>query len=352
MRDRITLLHSTAAALGFGSYIEAREYITGVHYNSLLEAVDEVLGRLMDGWQERLRVSVEATLGISLAEAGSWDVARWRILNDPIQYFPGDSLLPSHEATLSELSIHPEIPDAITFDLAIRPHKRIQPCCIPIRVPQEIKIVMCPESGSDSYAALLHESGHAHHFAWTASSLPAEHRLWGDRALSEAYGFLFEHVLLEPDWLAHALSFIKSEDFLRFQFLYRIYLVQRYAGKLSFALRLYGEGLPDDASHCYAETMQAYTGLQHQPETWLEAISDGLEAADYLRGWILECMLREYLCRRYGSAWRRNRSAGGFLKEIWETGFLYRAEELCKEIGIGSLEPQILVDELSKGLRF
>jgi hypothetical protein len=297
-----------------------------------------------------LRVSVEATLGIPLAEAGSWDVARWRMLNDPIRYFPGDSLLPAHEATLSELGIRPEIPDAIAFDLAIRPNKRTQPFCIPIRVPQEIKIVMCPESGSDSYAALFHESGHAHHFAWTGNSLPAEHRLLGDRAISEAYGFLFEHALLEPDWLARTLSFAKSEDFLRFQFLYRIFLVQRYAGRLRFALRLYGGGLPDDISHCYAETMQAYTGLRHQPETWLETVSDGFEAADYLRGWILECMIREYLCHRYGSAWRQSRSAGGFLKEIWETGFLYRADELGREIGVGSLDPQILVDELSKGL--
>jgi hypothetical protein len=350
LRDKFALLRSTAAGLGFGSYLEAREYVTGVDYARLLDSVDEVLARLEDGYLERLRVSIEATLGIALQEAGSWDIAHWRMLNDPAQFFAGNNLLRVHAATLSDLRIRPEIPDAIAFDLDIKPQKRVRPCCIPIRVPQEIKVVMCPEDGSDQYAALLHESGHAHHFAWTSSSLPAEDRLWGDRALSEAYGFLFEHVLLDPHWLARTLSFVKSREFLRFQFLYRVFLVRRYAGKLRFALKLCREESLDEISDAYAETMRSYTGLRHQPESWMEAVSDGLEAADYLRGWILECMLREYLCRRYGSAWMQSRSAGGFLKEIWETGFLYRADELGQEIDIGSLDPQILMDELAKGL--
>jgi len=46
-----------------------------------------------------------------------------------------------------------------------------------------------------------------------------------------------------------------------------------------------------------------------------------------------------------------NRAAAGFLKEIWETGQLYRADELCKEIGMGDLDPQLLVDEISEGLK-
>ena len=97
--------------------------------------------------------------------------------------------------------------------------------------------------------------------------------------------------------------------------------------------------------------MQTYTGLTHPPQLWLADFSDGLDSADYLRGWILECILRECLCNRYGKAWFRNRSAAGFLKEIWETGQLYRAEELGREIGIGNLDPQILADELLGGLQ-
>jgi hypothetical protein len=62
-------------------------------------------------------------------------------------------------------------------------------------------------------------------------------------------------------------------------------------------------------------------------------------------------MLREYLCTKYGTGWAGSRSASGFLKEIWETGLLYRADELCREIGIGDLDPQVLADKLWEGLR-
>ena len=101
----------------------------------------------------------------------------------------------------------------------------------------------------------------------------------------------------------------------------------------------------------YAETMRSYTGLNYQPESWLEELPDGFEAADYLRGWILEAMLREYLRSKYGNAWFLNRSAAGFLKEIWETGQLYRADELCREIGFSDLDPQVLIREFGGGLR-
>jgi hypothetical protein len=39
------------------------------------------------------------------------------------------------------------------------------------------------------------------------------------------------------------------------------------------------------------------------------------------------------------------------LKEIRGTGLLYRADELCCEIGIGDLEPRVVADRLWEGLQ-
>ena len=351
VHEKLSLQRSASAALGFRSYLQAREYISGVDYSGFLNAVDDALGRLDYSYLERLRVSVESTLGVPLQETGSWDVARWIKLNDPENAFPVKGLIPILKATVEELNISPETPDAIEFDLDCREGKRTRPICIPIRVPQEIKVLLCPENGSRHYGAFLHESAHAYHFAWTGASILIEDRIWGDRAVSESYAFLFERFLLEPEWLARRLSFVKSADFLRFQLLYREFLVRRYAGRLRFALQLYGEGMPGDLPYAFADIMQSYTGFLHHPEYWVTHAFDGVEAADYLRGWILECVLREYLCRRYGKAWMQNRSAAGFLKEIWETGQLYSADELAREIGAGCLDPQILADDLSGGAR-
>ena len=125
----------------------------------------------------------------------------------------------------------------------------------------------------------------------------------------------------------------------------------RSAAKLRFALGLHESESFERIPELFSETMQSYTGLRHQPEAWLGEVLDEFESADYLRGGILEAMLREYLRSKYGRAWFLNRSAGRFLKEIWETGMLYRADELCREIGFANLDPQILAEELLGGLK-
>ena len=345
-------LRAAAADLGFRSYREARERIGGIQYEKVLSAFDEALDRLEDKYLERLRASLEMTLGIPFAGVGDWDVAHWEEKNDQPVVFPAENLVEVVESTISGLGIRPEASGAVSLDLENRFRKQPGAFCIPVRIPHDIKIVMTPGSGSRHYAALLHECGHAYSFAWASPSLPPEHRLLGERAVSESYAFLLENFLEEPEWLASALHFMKSGNFLRFRAVYKVFLIRRCAGRLRVAVNLDGSDSFDDAPHIYSETMKRYTGLQHQPGSWQADFSDPFAAADHLRGWALEAMLREYLRTKYGNSWSGNRSASGFLKEIWETGLLYRADELCREIGIGDLDPQVLADKLWEGLKY
>lgn len=343
--------NAAAKALGFENYLEAWERISGNGYKTLAGAFAEALGRLQDKYLERIRVSFEGAPGIPLHEAGTWDIARWEELNEPQGIFPAAHLEAAVDATISEMAIRPERKDAISLDLESRPGKKPGAYCIPVRIPQEIRIVLAPGGGSGQYAALLHELGHAHHLAWTSSTLALEHRLAGDRAVAECYAFLLEHFVSEREWLARMCRFVKSDNFLRFQTLRRVFVIQRCMGRLRFGIEAYQGGSVADAPYHYSEIMRLQTGLRHLPEYWAADLSDSLASADYLRGWVLEAMLREFLRTKFGSAWNSSRSAANFLKEIWETGLLYRAEELCRELGMGSLEPGILADELWEGLQ-
>ena len=76
--------------------------------------------------------------------------------------------------------------------------------------------------------------------------------------------------------------------------------------------------------------------MQYDAQSYLEDTEDALESADYLRAWIFELQLRDYLRSKFGNTWYAQRAAGLFLKEIWETGQLYSVEELCREIGLGA----------------
>jgi hypothetical protein len=349
--ESVFRLQSAASGLGFKNYAQARERIGRVEYRKLLDSLDAALQPLEDKYRERLRESFEISLGQPFQEAGSWDIAYWEMANEAEQVFAKDNLFSTVQATVSELGIQPERQDSVSIDLDYREGKKAGRLCIPIRIPQEIKIIMIPENGAGQYGSLLHEIGHAYHFAWTSPSLPMEHRVIGDRALSESYAFLLEHFIWDREWLSRMLSFIKTKEFLRFQALYRLFLVRRYAARLRLAIDLFERETFAGMPEIYSETMQAYTGLVHQPEFWIHDLANGYYSADYLRGWMCEAMLREYLRTRFGNSWIMSRAAAGFLKEIWETGQLYRADELCREIGIGDLDSQVLVDEIAEGLR-
>jgi hypothetical protein len=349
-RRKVQQLGCAARDLGFDNYVMARERISGILYEELLAPLEEAMNRLNDKFQERFRLSFETTVGIPFREAGIWDVPHWEEKNDRPDVFRKQDLLRIADLTCAELGIRPKNSEVVFLHLEPAIGKRATPLCIPVRVPQEIKIVMVPEDGSRHYGCLLHEYGHAYHFAWTSPSLPAEHRLLGDRGLCEAYAFLLEHFVQECEWLTRMLLFTKSELFLRFRALFRVYLIRSCIGKLRFTLKLHASESIDDVLQTFPEIMKAYTGLEFAPECWTS--ENGFASADHLRGWIFEAMLREYLRTKYGNAWTSNRSASGFLKEIWETGMLYSADELCNEIGMGSLDPQVLADHLWEGLRY
>jgi hypothetical protein len=347
--ESIFRLRSAAERLGYKSYTHAREQIDGVEFSKMLDSLDASLRPLEDQYMERLKNSFEMLH--SFQESGAWDIAYWQYKNQAAPVFSKDRLLSIVEATVSEMGVQPEKSESVSLDLENREGKSAIAACIPIRIPQEIKVLMLPENGAGSYASLFHEIGHAYHFAWTSPSLPMEHRIMGDGAVSESYAFLMESFLQDPQWLARMFSFVKSSAFLRFRALLRLFLIRRCAGKLRYAVAFYEkesfEGMPE----FYAGTMKAYTGLTHLPEYWIYDLSNGFYSSHHLRGWIFEAMLREYLRTKFGNSWMISRSAAGFLKEIWETGQLYRAEELCKEIGMGDLNPQVLADEISEGLK-
>ena len=349
--NKLSQLRAAAVGLGFKTYTEAREHICGVDFRQLLYSFDAAMNELEDVFKDQFRNSLEMSLGIPYREAGSWDLAHWLKKNDEENVFSEIGLHPVVNAAKEALGIQPEHPDAVLHETARETLKYGRPFCIPLRIPQEIRIVVFPGRGFLQYASLLHENGHAHGFAWTSASLPAEHRIWGDRALSEAYGFLFESLMRDSHWLERMLSFKNRANFMRFQWLFHVFLMLRSAAKLRFALGLHESESFERIPELFSETMQSYTGLRHQPEAWLGEVLDEFESADYLRGGILEAMLREYLRSKYGRAWFLNRSAGRFLKEIWETGMLYRADELCREIGFANLDPQILAEELLGGLK-
>jgi hypothetical protein len=249
------------------------------------------------------------------------------------------------------LGIKTEAQPNIAIDSEPRPRKNPRAFCMPISIPDEIKLVIRPAGGQSDYQSFLHESGHAQQYGWASAELAPEFKYTGDYALTETYAFLFNHLISDSDWLAVFLSLKDNADFVRSVMLARLVTVRRYVAKLMYELRLHVDEDLDGSSQLYAELQTRATNVKTGPGEFLFDLDDSFYSASYLRAWAFEVLLREFLKTRFGSRWWGSRRAGNFLKEIWETGDRYTADEMAVQIGIGPIRFDPLVDEFNAALR-
>ena len=184
----------------------------------------------------------------------------------------------------------------------------------------------------------------------TSASLQPEFKYTGDYALTETYAFLFNHLIADSAWLEQFLGFRESRPFIRAVTLARLVTVRRYAAKLMYERELHAGEEFDRAASLYAELQTGATRFNYRQTEFLFDLDDAFYSANYLRAWAFEVALREYLKERFGSSWWASRRAGNFLREIWETGDRYTADEMARQIGAGAITFDLLIEEFNRAL--
>ena len=123
-------------------------------------------------------------VGVSLEDAGRWDVPRALRAPRWDEGFAADGMVAALEATLTGLGVDLRAQRNIQLDLDERPTKSPRAFCAPIEVPARVVLVLQPIGGLDDWQALFHEAGHAEHFANTRAELAVEERRLGDSAVT------------------------------------------------------------------------------------------------------------------------------------------------------------------------
>jgi hypothetical protein len=102
-------------------------------------------------------------------------------------------------------------------------------------------------------------------------------------------------------------------------------------------LRMHRGG--DDALHraTYAGLAGLLTGVREPEERYL-LIDDGMYAATYLRSFMLDAALTDYLIAHHGAAWWRSAAAGETLRRAWSRGQEWNAEQVVAHLGYSSLD--------------
>ena len=286
-------------------------------YRSLL---DEAAGAL-DLSVKDLRVSDRA----AVLKGRSWE-----------SHFPKAGLARYLEHFLKGLGLSSRV---FRSDLAERPRKNSRAFCAPVRVPEEVYLVLRPRGGHDDYHTALHEAGHALHFGMTDPALAATFRRLGDPSLTEGYSFILDFLFLNPAYLA---GLVPGREFRRFVAFTQLYLLRRYCGKIAFERGFFqapfARGRPEE----YVRWQASTTLFRPDPERWqarqwLLDVDPWFYSAGYMRAWMFAGAMTELFEERFGARWFARKDAGTSLARLYARGFRPTTEELLEEFGRGEL---------------
>jgi hypothetical protein len=331
-----------------GDYVQLWDSLGGLSLASLSEQMTDLLTSTADLYRDTLRDT--------LAEHGLEPGTAWRAdLNYVLRgtqfdtYFPRERLLATLVSTLRGLGYELEDQHNIRLDLEPRPTKSPRAFCAPIQIPSDVRLVLQPIGGHQDYQTLLHEAGHAEHYANVDPALPFGYRWLGDNAVTEGYAFLLHYLSTDRLWLRRQLDF-DSEEFRRFALFVKLQLLRRYATKLLYEQELQRTPEPEPLAERYADLFTENLLVRYFPEEYLADLDDFFYSGQYLRAWIFESQLREYLKREYDEEWFLAPRAGRFLRDVWRDGQKYTVDELVRFMGYEDLDPAPLLAEIQEGL--
>lgn len=349
--ERLETLHQTSREFGSRSYVELYEKVRGIDFDRFEELLVEFLDSTDSIYTRELERMVKSVLGIPLKEATVADSSFLFRARQFDAYFPGGRVVEVLKSTLAGMGMDLDSQPNITIDVERREKKSPRAFCAPIEVPGRVVLVSMPHGGQDDYQSVLHESGHAEHFANVDPDLEFEYKRLGDNAVTETYAFLFHYLAMDELWVAGHIRIPDTLEYLRFAALNKLYMLRRYAGKFLYERRLHAGGGVGGFRDEYASILSEATKFRYPGVAFLSDLDDGFYSAQYLKAWIFEAQLEEVLEQRFGERWFAYPEAGQMLRELWSVGQKYTPEELAKSLGYDGLSVEPLVEGIMRYLR-
>ncbi len=343
--ERLQKAHALAVDLGFNSYLSMCNDFKELNLPWLLKQ----MGKLLDATEEAYSAEVKHylnSLGVPEDEATPSDLAFLFRAPQFDNLFPQDKLVPSLKATLLGMGLDLDAQTNIHLDTENRPLKSPRAFCSPIQVPDEVYLVISPKGGQDDYHAILHESGHAEHLGNISPDIPWVHKRLGDGSVSESYSFLLENLLKNRLWFTEVLNQHDVDEYLRFTRFYRLWILRRYAAKLHYESLLHESSDIQSMNEQYAKHLGKALKVKVSSSNFLADTDDGLYAANYLRAWAFEVMLRKHFEKSYGELWFKSHEAGDALLAMWREGQRYSVDDLSRHIGYDGLQVDPLIEDL------
>lgn len=348
-RRRFSLEHAEIEQLGYSDYVDGVSSLSGIDLGTLGDRAERFLKQTDDMFSEGLATLVKKRLGLGLGELVRAD-ASWTFRAD--QYdtaFPPDRLVSAATRQMDEMGLDIEQGGRIRLDTEERERKQSRAFCVPVRIPDEVYLVMRPQGGHKDYRTFWHELGHAMHFATPSRDLPFEARWLGDNSVTEGFAMLWDHLTMDPDWLARytGLGSGQIRELVGELAVQELHLVRRYAAKLLYELSLHRSDLVGLESE-YVERLTESTLFAYSEDDYLIDVDPNFYCARYLRAWQLEARLSSVLRGRYGTDWFCNPQAGAFVRELMGRGQEQPADRLVEKVSGSPLAFEPVAERLER----
>lgn len=350
LMGRMASAHDKSLELGFKNYRDMCSTLKGVDYKELEAGMEELLRRTEGLYVCEMDSILQDKAKLSITDAWSCDIPYAFKGGEYDRYFSKDRLVGAFFETLKAMGIDPGSYGNIMIDTEDREKKTPRAFCAPVRVPDDVKLVIRPVGGWRDFEAFFHEGGHAWHFGSTDRTHPAEYRYLGDNSVTEGFAFLLEHLVTDKLWLKKYLDFDDSDEYVRFAMVNKLMFLRRYASKLIYEMKLHQAQVTPEFGDVYRATLQRGLKFKHTEKHFLEDVDDGFYCAEYLRAWIFDGQLRAALAEKFGEEWFLSERTGAYLKELWAYGQKFNADELVQTIGYIELDSDPLVQEVERGL--
>ncbi len=324
-------------ALGIaGSYNETFELLSGVSLHDLADECAAFLRDTQAMWDDVLGAQLKA-FGVPRDEATRADTLALFRLKEYDAAFPGATMEETIRRNCAEMRIDASAAGRIIFDLGEREGKRSRAFCAPVRVPEEVYLVMRPHGGQTDYNTLLHELGHALHFGYARPDYPFEYRWLGDNSVTESYAMLFDHRMQDRGWLLRYTELGRGRvaEFLRLAAFEELHFLRRYCAKLIYEVRLYDGAIPwPSLPEIYVETLSGATGVRYRAADAFTDLDPHYYSTRYLRAWQLQAVLDGALRDRFDEDWWRNPAAGPWIiQHLFGEGQRETAHEIAARVG-------------------
>jgi hypothetical protein len=347
--DAAQVEREAVRALGAPSYVELHRRF-GFRLDELGQQCRTFLDDTEQLWEQAGDRLFRARVGIGLAEARRFDVARVFRAPEWDPSFPADRMLSALEATLSDLGIDLRGQENVELDVEQREKKTPRAFCAPIEVPQRVVLVIQPIGGVDDWRALFHEAGHTEHFAHTRADLAVEERRLGDYAVTEGWAMLLEHLVQDAAWLNRRLDVPRPTEFVAESATGLLYLVRRYCAKVLYELELHEADDPTTLRKRYVEILADAVKIEPSETDYLGDVDAGFYSTEYVRAWAFEAQLQRFFREKFGSTWFTRRDAGSLLRELWSEGQRPTADEILKELTSAEIELEGVAEYVRESL--